>query len=337
MPRLLTLSFFFLVSFLGYTTYSSFHIDQPVSKGDTILFSNEKGDDLSRIIRSAINSAKTSIVISIFNISDDGILSLLRKKANEGVSITIYYDSKASSSIPKKLNEQIKLKPWIYSGLMHQKILIVDKSKIWVGSANFSWSSLNIHSNLIAAFESREGAEFLESHLLTMLQGKEQENEGIKIKVGSQNIQMFFLPDSGAASDKILQLINEAKKAIRVAMYTWTRQDFAHALVNAKLRGVSVEAIVDNNSLKGASLKVQEILKKHQINTYLYEGKGLLHHKFMWVDGSLVSGSANWTKAAFTQNREFLILIQNLTTSQEKAMKTIWETIISESKPLYRR
>ncbi len=73
--------------------------------------------------------------------------------------------------------------------------------------------------------------------------------------LGAQTLEFYFLPDSKLAVQRIRTLIRGAKKSIRVAMFTWTRLDFANDIVSAHLRGVKVDVVMDNNSSKGANLR----------------------------------------------------------------------------------
>ncbi len=64
-------------------------------------------------------------------------------------------------------------------------------------------------------------------------------------------------------------------------------------------------------------------------------GQGLLHYKTMVIDDSiLVNGSANWTKAAFTQNEDCYFVLSPLSDSQVLFVKEMWKQIMNNSKPV---
>ncbi len=82
-------------------------------------------------------------------------------------------------------------------------------------------------------------------------------------------------------------------------MFTWTRMDFAHAVIEAANRGISVDVVIDSNQGKGASSRIVDLFKNSKVNVALSQGGPLLHHKFLYIDNNLlVNGSANWTRDA---------------------------------------
>ena len=225
--------------------------DQPVA-----LYSNQSNDDLSHIYLNAIRNAKQSVVMVIYSLIDPRIISALQEKCNEGVPVHIVCDAKASLGITRKLAGASIIKR-IGQGLMHQKILIIDQKKILLGSANMTQDSLCTHGNLVVALDHANLAEVMTA------KAKSMDDEGNFIplmhqqfKAGSQNVELWELPDDSQAISKVIQLLRSAKKSIRVAMFTWTRRDFTQELIEAKKRGVKVEAVIDRCSGKGASAKI---------------------------------------------------------------------------------
>ncbi len=117
-------------------------------------------------------------------------------------------------------------------------------------------------------------------------------------------------------------------------MFTFTRQDFAQAIIQAAKRGVKTEVVIDHQSAKGASAKVVALLQKAGVSVSLSQGSALLHHKFLYIDGKVLeNGSANWTKAAFTQNDDCFLILHELNDSQKQQMEKLWKVIKAESAP----
>ena len=115
-------------------------------------------------------------------------------------------------------------------------------------------------------------------------------------------------------------------------MFTWTRTDLAKEVIAAADRGLTTEVVIDHYSGKGASRYIVELLKNSNVAVRLSRGGPLLHYKFLQIDNTtLVSGSANWTKAAFTQNDDCFIVIHNLTEEQNQKLNALWEVIWAET------
>jgi phosphatidylserine/phosphatidylglycerophosphate/cardiolipin synthase-like enzyme len=325
-----------LISFFAWIQQPIQTIHPPEAGTPAALYSNQTRHDLRQAMVTAINDAKESIMLIMFALTDTHVIDALRKKSEEGVSVHVVCDAKASPYIEKKLGPKVKTIRRFGQGLMHQKILVIDKKQTWIGSANMTTESLHMHGNLVTAIHSAQFAQSVISKGQTLHEeGKDGAFAHEEFNIGGQPIELWFLPDNPKAVSHLKTLIESAKKTLRVAMFTFTRQDLAHAVISAAKRGVKAEVVIDNSSGKGTSAKIVDLLKKNGIPTALSQGKALLHHKFAYIDDStLINGSANWTKAAFSQNDDCFIVLHNLTDDQKKEMDALWNAIKTESIPV---
>ncbi len=306
----------------------------PAEGGDTLLYSNQSRDDLTKAYLQSIESAEESILLLIYNLSDPSVTHALRRKAEEGVDVTVICDGNASRRAKKYLGSSVKVYQRHDNGLMHLKILVVDDYLVLLGSANLSRHSLRIHGNLVMAFDSREIASFVKQRAKEVAIGKPSKQDTSKtFIVGSQPLELWFLPSNQKAIDRIISLIDQAKKSLKIAMYTWTRRDFAEAVVRSALRGVKIEAVIDRDSTKSSSKKIARYLYREKIPLLINTNPGLLHHKFLLVDETiLVNGSANWTKAAFAKNNDCFVILLDLTEQQLSVLNSMWKTIKTEAR-----
>lgn len=300
----------------------------------TELYANQKDDNLTLLFTQAIDSAHESIILVVYSLTDSQIISHLIQKSKEGIKINIVCDAKASPGIRSKLGKNINLIRRFGPGLMHQKMLVIDQEKVWIGSANMTPESLEMHGNLVMAMDNQELAKLVSAKALAFKdEGKAAEYSHLDLTVGGQSMEMWFLPDDRNALKRLKNLIGAAKKTIQIAMFTWTRYDMAEAVIAASKRGVKVEVVIDHHSGKGTSAKVVQLLKENGIEVALGPSNTLLHHKFLYIDHSvLVNGSTNWTKAAFTKNDDCFIVLYQLTSTQQKNMNLLWDVIMQESR-----
>lgn len=299
-----------------------------------VLYANRNQDDLQASMVNAIADAKSSVLLIVYGLTDPMVIDALKKKAEEGKPVTVICDAKANPQAPRKLGNKITTYRRSGKGLMHQKILVVDSTHVWVGSANMTTESLKLHGNLVAAVANPALAELVNTKAQNMMGEKKcaplLKQEYIQ---GNQKIEFWFLPDNKNASDRIIQLIDSAKKSIKIAMFTWTRKDFAKAVVTAARRGVKVSVVMDRYAGKGAGIEIAGFLCRCQVPIAFSSGQGLLHYKMMIIDDKiLVNGSANWTKAAFTQNDDCIMILQDLTKEQANMLDRLWKRIQTESK-----
>lgn len=328
-----------LITFGGvWAAEAAVAVQLPESGQEAQFYSTQCHDDLTRTYSQAIGSAKESVLMIIYSLNDNAIIAALKKKAEEGVPVKVIYDKEANSKVAQKLGQKVTLVPIEGKGLMHQKIVVIDNHQVWVGTANMTNYSLRIHGNLVIGVDSPDLAAYLTQYADTILApGLNKHVEHKTFSAGGQQGEMWLLPDNKAAIEQLLTLIDSAQKTVKVAMFTWTRQDLAQAILRARLRGVTVSTAFDHNSSRtgGSSHKIAQMLFNKGIPVIVNNNEGLLHYKTMIIDDKiLVNGSANWTKAAFTQNRDCFMILYDLTPPQQKKLETLWKAIQAESKPL---
>jgi phosphatidylserine/phosphatidylglycerophosphate/cardiolipin synthase-like enzyme len=147
-------------------------------------------------------------------------------------------------------------------------------------------------------------------------------------------VQACFSPQ-GKCSVHILHEIEQAKKELLVAVYAFTSDDLAGALVQAKRRGVVVQVIIDRefdastDKSKGKFLDTQKIAVRRisgSKSNPAEKESGLMHQKFAVIDRKLVlSGSYNWTHSADTYNDENLLLFRDAGPLAEEYRKVFFQ------------
>ena len=288
-----------------------------------VLAASETGDNIRAVFERAIDEAEKSIDLIIYSFTDKKLLSTIQKRASEGVAVNVVHDTTSSQKGIKELLPPIELHPIKASGLMHEKILITDRSKVWIGSANWTKESLRLHNNLVVGLYSEALAEEILSH-----------NKDHLFSSGEQTIEFWTTQDAPKdALKKVISLIDAAKLSINIGMFAWTHPDITDAIVRAHKRNVQVEATLDRKMASHVSKKAIEVLQSAGIAVKHNMGKGTFHHKFAWIDEKvLINGSTNWTVGAFKKNWDCFIILHDLTDEQNQKMHEVWHVIKSTSK-----
>jgi phosphatidylserine/phosphatidylglycerophosphate/cardiolipin synthase-like enzyme len=129
-----------------------------------------------------------------------------------------------------------------------------------------------------------------------------------------QSLRVAFSPRSGADQD-VLKLIQQARSRIDIAMFTFSRADFAKALCDAAgRRRIPTRLLVDEQMAMPANRPFFEKMAAHgvQIVAVKLAPGGRMHFKCVVVDCRWVAtGAANWTQQAFDANVEDLLLIES--------------------------
>jgi phosphatidylserine/phosphatidylglycerophosphate/cardiolipin synthase-like enzyme len=120
--------------------------------------------------------------------------------------------------------------------------------------------------------------------------------------------RVIYNLDRKQNDQEVIKLINQADKYVYFAVFTFTKDDIADALVKAKQRGVIVWGITDKEQslrpyeqpivqkLLGAGISVET--QKHF--------DGIMHIKLVVTDKAYGVGSYNWTESATMANDEVL-------------------------------
>lgn len=313
--KLITLFLTIIISlYLGITAHSRL---LPSPKTPLLVYTN-LNTNLKILYLQAIRSASYSIDLWIYGLTDTDIILALKKKIWEGVQVKIFYDPSGS----KKLDQDIPMGysiPIPTSGLMHKKVLCIDRKTILMGSANLTETSLRLHDNLVLGIYNKE----LCSYLMHSLDSMHECN------INGQNIEIWTLPDHHMRClNHLVEQLKSATKTIQICMFTLTNQQIIKTLVEAKNRGVNVEVILDYYTAKGASKQAACHLLKEHISVEVSKPGKLLHHKFCLIDEKkFIFGSTNWTGSAFTKNDDNMIIIPDLTIKQIKDIKKTWQAI----------
>jgi phosphatidylserine/phosphatidylglycerophosphate/cardiolipin synthase-like enzyme len=321
------LPFWFFLIFCGcvWLVIESVLPDQPKSTEPPKFYSNQAQQDLRLTLVDAIRKAHQSIHLVMFGLSDTAILNALSRKS---IPTVVYYDPNGSPNLWNVL-PNVELYPVRGFGLMHQKILICDRETIFIGSANMTSASLAMHDNLVIGFKSQKVAQFLID--------KTPKSPGyLRATVGSQDIEIWLLPDPrGHALQDLRKKIRSAHESLKIALFTFTHPALVDEVIAAQNRGVQVTLLIDMHSALGASTTAVERIKKAGIRVLMSKGIQLLHHKFILIDDeTLVTGSANWTKAAFYNNSDCILVLHQLNEDQKKFMNRMWSRLESEGRLL---
>lgn len=321
--HLFRFSLFALLAFFVNFIVSSISPNLPKPGKKPILYSNQMRQDLKMTCFKALKKAKEHIHLVMFGLTDSKIIDILNKKSEDNLDMRVFYDKRSKVTLNLKPYQDNKVKS---KGLMHQKILVIDKSLVFLGSANLTSSSLLMHDNLIVGFHSPQIAEFL-------IKKTPYYSGNISTTIGGQKIDVWLLPDmQNKALNKIIDLINSAADSIEIAMFTFTHPALVEALINAKNRNVDVKVAIDFQTKNGASRHAIEKLQKEKIEILYNTEIKLCHHKYILIDHKfLICGSANWTKAAFNKNLDCFLILYNLDQDQKKFLKKLWRTISLES------
>ncbi|MEI7961449.1 MAG: phospholipase D-like domain-containing protein, partial [archaeon] len=129
-------------------------------------------------------------------------------------------------------------------------------------------------------------------------------------KVNASSVEVYFCP-SDACADQLIKKINLANKSLFIAIYSFTNDAIADAVIKAKQRGVDVKVIFDYDQSK-IKESDDELLSQNGVLVAMKNGAGYMHNKYSVIDGNIVAtGSFNYSENANTRNEENLVFIDS--------------------------
>ncbi|WP_289022632.1 phospholipase D-like domain-containing protein [uncultured Salegentibacter sp.] len=113
----------------------------------------------------------------------------------------------------------------------------------------------------------------------------------------------------------IIQLLDSASTQVNVAVAWFTEPKLFNKLLEIQERGVNVELVITSHEFNRNSRNDYSLIEENGgFFTEIGNDEQLMHMKFCVIDyKTVISGSANWSKSAFTKhNEEVTIVEENL-------------------------
>ena len=308
---------------------------------------NDCSTSACRELINLIDKSNSSIDIAIYgyrNIPE--ITKELSKAQKRGVKIRFITDSLFDNSKNYyKDNELISKLSTIHKTdktnsqtlsnmLMHNKFLIFDNQTVYTGSMNLSPSGASgFDVNSIIIINSPEIAKLYTKEFEQMINGnfhttKNKLSDNRKFVINDSEIEIYFSPKD-QSSERIIELIKEAKTYIYVPTFLITHSEIANELIAAHNRGVDVRVIIDANSVTTRNTKHAQLRKAGiLLKTENYAGK--MHAKSMIIDNTyLITGSMNFSNSGVNKNDENIVIIKNknITKAHKDFFLYLWTKI----------
>ena len=124
----------------------------------------------------------------------------------------------------------------------------------------------------------------------------------------------YYFPRAGAdVQTQLISVIKSANKTLDIAVYSFTDQKIANAVIDDEKRGVAVRVITDKTESSNSYQKqLLQTLKDAGIPVKINKHSGLMHLKVTIVDTTeCTTGSFNYTKSAEQRNDEVFVVIRS--------------------------
>ncbi len=294
------------------------------------------------VVLKMLEGAKTSVDFIQLEFHYDPtvkkIQDALRAAVKRGVKVRGLLEDniRFNATSAKYLNSfGIKTKLDTPAKMTHNKLFIVDKEKVLLGSTNLTSNAIDNNNETNVYLQSPPLGAFFTRYFEQLFQNSaaEPRSETLELPGVSTVINRQHFP-------ALLKLLDSARKKIQILMYGMSYNAnypdsspnrLIDALIDARKRGVEVEVILDksdyNQMLNEVNAATREHLEKGGVRVRYDSEKITSHAKLIIVDDQAVVGSPNWGYKALDVRNECSLIVSDPKTvnSFRQYFHRIWQ------------
>ena len=280
--------------------------EYPNAAKDATLFIEPQQKDYPII--DAIDSARKSIDLEVYLLSDKYVINSLINAEKRGVDVRLileehpYKGYGANKSVKDKLSHYGIETKWANRAyqLTHSKFLVIDQKTGYILTMNLTKSSFTKNREFGIITNSKYNVEGLEEVFNADWNRKPYTE-------GSDNL--VISPENSRR--KIEALLNSAQDEIFIYAEEMADQEVENLLIKKAHEGVKVEVILASPSVIKSNADAGKYLKLNGVEVK-YMDSPFVHAKVAVVDRKIAYiGSVNFSTPSFDKNREIGILVSN--------------------------
>ncbi len=149
----------------------------------------------------------------------------------------------------------------------------------------------------------------------------------VLVQPGLADVLGVYFGPRQSIDKPLIAIFDNAQRSIHVAMFSFTLDSYANALIHAHERGVEVKVVLDKGQARGRGSDARK-LEAAGIPVRYGAGSGLMHHKFSIVDRRLVttgSYNATWRRTHRNNENAVVIVDPDVARSFEDEFRFLWD------------
>jgi len=278
-----------------------------------------------------INAAQQTIDVAMYNVNRNDLIAALKSAHQRGVRVR-YVGASATENYALDPPPPFGFILGNANSLMHDKFMIVDAAlpdKTWVMSGSMNWTNSNMtddyNNTLFIQDQSLARTYTLEFEEMFGSMGNQpdlskarfgaakHDNTPHRFVIGGRPVESWFSP-SDQVTRRITDALKTAQKEVLFALFVFTKEEQAEAIVQAHVNGAKTRGMIDDTSIGSE----YDYLLGNFVQVQPHPASAILHHKYAVVDAgqnlsdpTVVTGSHNWTFTAETANDENTLVIHD--------------------------
>jgi phosphatidylserine/phosphatidylglycerophosphate/cardiolipin synthase-like enzyme len=257
--------------------------------------------------------------VAVYSLSLASIRDALIRAHERGVQVRVVMESdNIDRSAPQALVDAgIPVLGDRRQGLMHDKFVVIDRSEVWMGSMNFTYSGTYEDNNQLLNIRSVKMAENYTKEFEEMYLDDKfgpdvvSETPYPEFSIEGTRVETYYSPDDGVA-DRILELLTEAEESIYFLAFSFTADELGQIIRTQAENELDIAGVMEEEQVKSNIGTEYDFFKQADLDVFVDGNEGQMHHKTMIVDERIViTGSYNFSRSAEIRNDENIIVIYN--------------------------
>ena len=274
---------------------------------------------LEKRLVAKLAAAQTSIDAALQQLNSEPIANALIAAHQRNVTVRLVTETKYINETPI---ERLKAEgiPVVddeeYTGLMHNKFVVIDKRYVWTGSYNTTFNGAYKNNNNVIYFDSVKLADNFTQEFEEMFNDREFGRRSDKniphpqvtLSDGTQ-VFTYFSPENDTIS-ALLEEIQSAKRSIYFMAFSFTHDDLGKSIRDRFEDKITVAGVLEARQINEHS--EYQSMRDVGIPVLKDTNPAMMHHKVMIIDAeTVITGSYNFSKSAAIRNCENLLIIKN--------------------------
>jgi phosphatidylserine/phosphatidylglycerophosphate/cardiolipin synthase-like enzyme len=272
-------------------------------------------------ISASFATAQRSLDVAIYEFDLQPLAESLIQAQNRGVRVRLVTDSDslAAPALQSLAAAGLAITPDERGATMHDKFVVIDEVSVWTGSMNFTASDayrnnnsmLWVHSAPLAQNYAREFDEMFTRRAFGPTSPADTPHP--QITVGGASLENYFAPEDRVAT-RVLAQLEAAQRSVYFMAFSFTREDFATALIARAQAGVTVQGVFETRQIAAGGDRAWNLLTGAGLAARQDGNPYNLHSKVFIIDlQTVVLGSFNFSRNADENNDENVLIIHDPT------------------------
>jgi phosphatidylserine/phosphatidylglycerophosphate/cardiolipin synthase-like enzyme len=286
-------------------------------------------------VATSFASAQKTIDLAMYEFDLPALSEALTAAAQRGVRVRLVTDTDSLGEQPIKdlIAAGVPVVDDQRSAIMHDKFAVIDGAIVWTGSMNFTANDAYRNNNNFMEIPSTRLAQNYTAEFEEMFAqrefgpGSHAPTPNPTLTVNGTFIENYFSPDDGVAAH-ILDALNSAKSSVYFMAFSFTRTDFADALIQRAKDGVTVQGVFETRQIAAGGDAAWNALTAAGLDVRQDGNKYNLHSKVFIIDQQIVvMGSYNFSRSAEESNDENVLILHNpeIAAAYYAEWQKVWE------------